>query len=1020
MKTAARWFWVVLALCLACDRTTLVDGKAHLLVDPDNMDFGWYLVGSQARKEVRLTNDGNTPLTLQDWDVTGASFSADAPLRTRLDSGESVVMAVWFSAMQAGRAEGTLAVRSSSNPVLVLLEGHAETSCDDDNVCTEDALAVDGACAHTPANGACDDHSICTTLDRCSLGQCVGQLLNCDDGDPCTEDTCGPVQGCSHTQETCDDDNRCTVDFCEASTGCTHVPVSDGNQCTQEPAACHQVGECRSGQCVEPPVLDGTQCSSGPCAVNGLCQQGQCTGESPLDCDDNDLCTADACDGNGGCSHLPITCYDSNPCTADTCSPEGGCAFGPVPDGAECTGPAQACVLGYQCKGGQCGAIFENDGTSCDDGFWCTQDTMCQAGHCGNVPETVETLSIYGSGEPAVSADGRLLVKSDADLDVYQRTPEGYARVGTHSGVNTGGVLWVKAPDTPVVALTGGAPSVEPWATWGNGASGDVTRLGSLPRSDDDWALYHDAMHAWLFECSAQLGLNPNNQHTLAIRHLVTGSVTDTVALSSPCEGVQVHETRKQVWVRLSLGGVAVVQVNEAGQVTGVRELNTEDEVNDVALSPNAVAVLVTRAWLGYVGVELYDPETLALVSATPVEEPFRNVQFLAPDVLVATLYEASAARSCAFNVANPAAWALMGCTWDGLPYGARLVGDVLMEYFSATVPRMGQVQWSGNGFSRTQIPLLGALSMGPLGAEGQSSALSVSADAVLQVGLTPTLHITTVAVPAGRMLLWTDPQHTRTTNSRTGLWSDARTTPPHEVVQEDVLELQRRTQWSYSQWFARGQYAYRAVPDPPSGLQLLTYALDQVPAVGPWMWQQTQRLDTGAATPYYYVRGNQDPASGVATGIAAGNNGTFLWTATPQPDGSLAVATGVVPGQVRGFRAPGGRPWLLAPTGSAGLLLYPVQAQAGVLIWNAGVGVDADDIVGGDGASVYVMSRDHLLSVVSVGADGLPAVTMTLALAAQIPDLPQGVLTVVRLGNRLLLASDRRVWALAAPCLDP
>jgi len=44
----------------------------------------------------------------------------------------------------------------------------------------------------------CGDGDVCTTVDQCSAGTCVGGApLDCDDGSACTVDSCDPVDGCA-------------------------------------------------------------------------------------------------------------------------------------------------------------------------------------------------------------------------------------------------------------------------------------------------------------------------------------------------------------------------------------------------------------------------------------------------------------------------------------------------------------------------------------------------------------------------------------------------------------------------------------------------------------------------------------------------------------------------------------------------------------------------------------------------------------------------------------------------------
>lgn len=63
-----------------------------------------------------------------------------------------------------------------------------------------------------------------------------------------------------------------------------------------------------------------------------VCASGTCGVATALDCDDGDMCTADACDATSGCSNTGIDgccnadleCDDGDACTDDTCSGAGG------------------------------------------------------------------------------------------------------------------------------------------------------------------------------------------------------------------------------------------------------------------------------------------------------------------------------------------------------------------------------------------------------------------------------------------------------------------------------------------------------------------------------------------------------------------------------------------------------------------------------------------------------------------------------------------------------------------------
>ncbi|MBM4372418.1 MAG: hypothetical protein FJ098_12235, partial [Deltaproteobacteria bacterium] len=108
----------------------------------------------------------------------------------------------------------------------------APLECNDSNLCTNDLCDPATGCLY-PFNAlACDDGSVCTVDDHCSLGTCTGDPLDCGDGLDCTLDTCDPVEGC-HSTPICDDGIFCTTDAC-TPLGCysgkspAWTPVLDG------------------------------------------------------------------------------------------------------------------------------------------------------------------------------------------------------------------------------------------------------------------------------------------------------------------------------------------------------------------------------------------------------------------------------------------------------------------------------------------------------------------------------------------------------------------------------------------------------------------------------------------------------------------------------------------------------------------------------------------------------------------------------------------------------------------------
>ena len=107
-------------------------------------------------------------------------------------------------------------------------------------------------------------------------------------------------------------------------------------------------------ECLDTNVCNGTAFCSG-----GICQPG-----TPLNCDDNDLCTGDSCDAEDGCQHAPVGCSDGLACTNDSCDPLLGCQHvSTCPAGQACDPGSGSCVP-------SCTTAAE-----CSDGTACTTDT---------------------------------------------------------------------------------------------------------------------------------------------------------------------------------------------------------------------------------------------------------------------------------------------------------------------------------------------------------------------------------------------------------------------------------------------------------------------------------------------------------------------------------------------------------------------------------------------------------------------------------------------------------------------
>ncbi|WP_168210412.1 PKD domain-containing protein [Persicimonas caeni] len=293
------------------------------------------------------------------------------------------------------------------------------TTCEDGNFCTVDGVCQQGVCETSPRDCSgesdqcntgvcdedadacvpqpvsdgttCDDGAFCTVGDSCQAGTCEGSTRDCSGaGDQCNDgicdeqaDSCVPQPIADGTE--CDDGAYCTVgDSCQAGQCTAGAP----RQCGASGGSC-RTGVCdeQADSCTGDPVADGTPCNDGQfCTVSDSCSAGTCVGGAPKDCSGaGDQCNDGVCDeSNNRCEASPkpdgTTCDDGAFCTvSDTCS--SGTCGGSTRD---CSG------AGDQCNDGTCDEQADScvprpvsDGTTCDDGAFCTVSDTCSSGTCG-------------------------------------------------------------------------------------------------------------------------------------------------------------------------------------------------------------------------------------------------------------------------------------------------------------------------------------------------------------------------------------------------------------------------------------------------------------------------------------------------------------------------------------------------------------------------------------------------------------------------------------------------------------
>ncbi len=350
-----------------------------------------------------------------------------------------------------------------------------------DGPCQSGVCDPDVGCVTELADGPCSDGDACTAGDTCQGGNCVpGAAVVCDDGNPCTDDSCvsnaaggdGQV-GCVFAANTassaadapkCDDGNACTTgDGCVGGS-CTATGVlncDDDSECTS--TGCDPDDGC-TVEALDGPCFDGDVCTLADTCVDGACEPGP-----PLDCDDGNPCTSDACDAATGCTTTPIedasggdgggdgpgggdgdafpcddgnacttgdacadgacvatgalSCPDDDPCTDSACDPATGCVT------SEVDGPCSdddVCTVGDACLAGQCAAGTPLD---CDDGNPCTDDSCDAAVGCTTTPNDAPCSdgTVCTTGDACVSgvcvATGILLCGDDTPCTTHDCDP---------------------------------------------------------------------------------------------------------------------------------------------------------------------------------------------------------------------------------------------------------------------------------------------------------------------------------------------------------------------------------------------------------------------------------------------------------------------------------------------------------------------------------------------------------------------------------------------------------------------
>lgn len=208
--------------------------------------------------------------------------------------------------------------------------------------------------------------------------------------------------------EACDDSNVLNGDCC--SSACQYEAngspcPSDGNGCTDD--QCDGAGTCgipNTAPCDDTVFCNGTDtCSGGICTHagnpcpgpdgDGNCSEScdetadACTGADPngTACNDSSVCTpSDQC-SEGSCTGPALNCNDNNLCTADSCHPVNGCVNAGAP-AASCKTAQKSILILKQNGGAGDTQLFK----------WVKGEALDQTAHLGDPTGTTEySVCIY-------------------------------------------------------------------------------------------------------------------------------------------------------------------------------------------------------------------------------------------------------------------------------------------------------------------------------------------------------------------------------------------------------------------------------------------------------------------------------------------------------------------------------------------------------------------------------------------------------------------------------------------------
>ena len=205
-----------------------------------------------------------------------------------------------------------------------------------------------------------------TTVEGQESQQCIHELGEC---------SCSALAIAEELQTSCLAANE--IGSCSGWRVCGAIGLADCDAPEPAPEVCDGIdNDCNGITDEDVDCDDDNECTDDVCNGTDGCDQVLLSG---VPCFDDDACTYDDHCQSGECVGAIMVCDDGNVCTDDDCDPAEGCQH-PF-NQAECDDDGNPCTLNL-CEDGLCMHPPVEDGNACNDGDPCSPDDQCLDGVC--------------------------------------------------------------------------------------------------------------------------------------------------------------------------------------------------------------------------------------------------------------------------------------------------------------------------------------------------------------------------------------------------------------------------------------------------------------------------------------------------------------------------------------------------------------------------------------------------------------------------------------------------------------